>query len=115
MAQATLITGVERRRFFSREQKLALMDEAFGVGGSVSRVCRREDICSSLLYRWRQSALAKASRSPVEFQQAILSGPSPELRSEKPALIIELPSGARLMVDASASPSLLAATLKALR
>lgn len=51
MAQATLITGVERRRFFSREQKLALMDEAFGVGGSVLRVCRREDICSSLLYR----------------------------------------------------------------
>ena len=32
-----LITGVERRRSFSREQKLALIDEAFGVGGSVSR------------------------------------------------------------------------------
>jgi len=114
MAQATLITGVERRRYFSREQKLALMDEAFGVGGSVSQVCRREDICSSLLYRWRRSALAQAGGSPVEFQQAILSGPSPEPRCEKPALIIELPSGARLMVDASASPTLLAAALKAM-
>lgn len=36
MAYSTLITGPERRRRWSEEQKLALLAEAFGPGGNVT-------------------------------------------------------------------------------
>jgi transposase len=58
MAYSTVITGPERRRRWSDEQKLELLVEAFGPGGNVTETARRADICTSLLYRWRRASVA---------------------------------------------------------
>jgi transposase len=54
MGQASLIIGRERRRRFTEDQKFDLLTAAFGPGGNVAEVARRADICTSVLYRWRQ-------------------------------------------------------------
>src|SRR5262245_33533079 len=54
MARYQLISGPERRRRWSEEQKLALVAAAFAPGAIVSEVARRADVCSGQLYRWRQ-------------------------------------------------------------
>jgi transposase len=43
MSQITLLTG-ERRRRWSEEQKLAILDEAFGTSSVVADVARRHEI-----------------------------------------------------------------------
>ncbi len=50
--QTTLITGPERRRSWSEDQKLALLSAAFSPGAKVAEVAevaRRADICTSLI------------------------------------------------------------------
>jgi transposase len=54
MAQVHVLTGAERRRRFSLEQKRALVAAAFAPGAVVAEVARRADVCSSLIYRWRR-------------------------------------------------------------
>ena len=116
MAYTTLITGPERRRRWSEEQKLELLAEAFGPGGNVTETARRADICTSLLYRWRRAALAP---SPCLTPAVLIAPPDepPEQleRPDGPAILVELPSGARVHVMASAPADLVTATVKALR
>ena len=57
--QTSLITGPERRRSWSEDQKLALLAAAFSPGAKVSEVARRADICTSLIYRWRRDFAAE--------------------------------------------------------
>lgn len=54
MAQVHVLTGPERRRRFSLEEKRAIVAAAFAQGAVVSDVARRADICASLIYRWRR-------------------------------------------------------------
>lgn len=113
MAYTTLITGPERRRRWSDEQKLELLAEAFGPGGNVTETARRADICTSLLYRWRRAALAP---SPCLTPAVLVAPPDePPERPQGPAILVELPSGARVQVLVGASADLVTATLKALR
>jgi transposase len=113
MAQATLITGVERRRRWSEEEKLAILAAAFTPGGNVSEVSRRTDISTSLIYRWR-----KDFAGPTGFAPAVLTDGRAERRSNEaasPAIVVELAGGARVTIGAGASGSIIAATLRALR
>jgi transposase len=49
-----VIIGVERRRFWSDEQKLSILSEV-GVGGAtVVDVARRHDITRQHIYQWRR-------------------------------------------------------------
>jgi len=57
MAQIHVLTGPERRRRFSLEEKRRLVGAAFAPGAVVSEVARRADVCASLIYRWRRAAL----------------------------------------------------------
>jgi transposase len=61
MAQVHVLTGPERRRRFSLEQKRAMVAAAFAPGAVVADVARRADVCSSLIYRWRRELGAAAS------------------------------------------------------
>ncbi|MDW9776381.1 transposase [Sinorhizobium meliloti] len=49
MANVEILTGAERQRRWSAEQKLSILQEAFGTDGSVSVVARRHDILGSVL------------------------------------------------------------------
>lgn len=49
-----VITGVARRRRWSAEQKLRIVEESFTTGESVSVVARRHGVAPNLLFRWRR-------------------------------------------------------------
>ena len=49
-----LITGTSRRRYWSTEQKLRIIEESFAPGETVSSVARRNGVAANLLYRWRR-------------------------------------------------------------
>ena len=49
-----IITGRERRRRHSAEQKLALVEETVQPGMTVSAVARLRGVSPSLLFKWRQ-------------------------------------------------------------
>lgn len=49
-----VITGTARRRYWSAEQKLAMIEETLLPGASVSTVARRHGVAPNLLYRWRR-------------------------------------------------------------
>src|SRR3546814_14057433 len=54
MSQVTVISGVERRRMWSLEQKLALVAAASAPGASVAELARRADLRPSQIYRGRR-------------------------------------------------------------
>ncbi len=115
MGQASVIIGRERRRRFTEDQKFELLTAAFGEGGNVAEVARGADICTSLLYRWRQAHLA--ARTPA-FLPAVVRddgrAAAPGSASEA-AIVVELTSGARVRIGVVATPALITATLRALR
>lgn len=49
-----LITGMARRRHWTTEQKLRIIDESLAPGETVSSVARRHGVAPNLLYRWRR-------------------------------------------------------------
>jgi transposase len=65
-----LITGAVRRRHWTTEQKLQIIEESFQPGETVSSVARRRGVAPNLLYRWRRlmtegGAAAVGSDEPV--------------------------------------------------
>ena len=52
-----IVTGHERRRWYSDEDKARAVAEAAQPGRTVHEVARQHGICSSLLYRWRRMGL----------------------------------------------------------
>src|SRR5437868_10946600 len=54
-----IITGPERRRRWSEEEKLQLVEEACRPGHSVSQVARQRGINASQLFALRRQAVAK--------------------------------------------------------
>lgn len=49
-----VITGPARRRRWSTEQKLHIIEESYLPGMSVSEVARRHGVAANLLFRWRK-------------------------------------------------------------
>jgi len=66
-----ILTGVERRRRWSSEEKLQILREASAPGSSVGAVARRHNICRSQLYQWRRAfrsgRLGSKSLAVVDF------------------------------------------------
>jgi transposase len=48
------ITGTARRRRWSTDEKLRIVDETLRTGESISAVARRNGVAPNLLYRWRR-------------------------------------------------------------
>ncbi len=51
-----VITSVQRRRRWTPEQKLAIVEETYQPGQSVSLVARRHGIAANQLFTWRRLA-----------------------------------------------------------
>lgn len=54
------LLGAERRRRWTREEKLAILSEIGVDGASVSEVARRHDVPRQNLYQWRRDVQRKA-------------------------------------------------------
>ena len=50
------VLGVERRRRWTPEEKVAILDEAFGGRSSVAEVSERRGVSRALIYYWRRQA-----------------------------------------------------------
>lgn len=59
MARMEIMTGRERRRRWSGEQKLEILQAAARSGLSVADVARRHDVVPQQIYIWRRQLLAK--------------------------------------------------------
>lgn len=106
---STLIVGRERRRRWSEDQKLALVEATCAPGSSVASVAREADICTSVLYRWRR-LYRDGGFAPV-----FIKSDPPRASSSETALIIELEHGRRVLISGSAPADLVSAALRALR
>jgi transposase len=112
----TLITGTERRRRWSSEERSQILAAIEEPGAVVAEVARRADVCTSLVYKWRREARGAA----CGFAQVVVKDPpvpAAASRSGEPevgAILVEM-KDARIRIGANASSSLIAATLKALR
>ena len=117
---------VSGRRYWTVGQKLGMLRDAFGSGGSVRTAIERHEISSGLLYTWRKQAMsgeltgitpvaampdfAKVRIAAPEQQVALLPpppslSPSPDVSGR---ISIEFPSGIRISVDAQVDTDALA-------
>ncbi|EME67568.1 IS66-like element accessory protein TnpA [Paramagnetospirillum magneticum] len=113
MAQVHVLTGPERRRRWSAEQKRAIVAAAFAPGAIVAEVARRADVCAGQIYRWRQDLRGHAQ----EFAEVMMVpvGDQSAVRSGSDAVIeVRLASGAGVRIPATATPGLASAIIKAL-
>jgi transposase len=111
MSRVEVLSGPERRRRWSAEEKRSIVAEAFAPGASVYAVARQRDLVPGQIYRWRDEL-----RSAAPGFAAVLVAPEPNERSTAgaPAMEIELGRDIRVRIAATAPEELASAIVKAL-
>lgn len=117
-----VVARVSGRRKWTTEQKLEILRDAFGPGGSVREAIELHEVSSGLLYTWRRQVVAgtlDGSRQPAlpSFAEVCVAKPLMLPSSSSPAggmIGIELPSGIRLSVDGLVDAQALARVLSVL-
>ncbi len=114
MPQVEVITSVERRRQWSREEKERLVAASFEPGVTASEVARSAGIHVSQLFRWRKdlcdrvddgaTQLVPVEIVPTAAMPPAVEAPAPSAsggrRRRKSGIIeIELGGGRRVRVD----------------
>src|SRR5882762_7203548 len=118
MARVEIITGVERRRRWSEEQKRAIVAESFAPGAVVSEVARRADVSPGQIYRWRQEVQAAVAG----FAPLLIAAPDSPLATggdgsrfcREPAIEVEFAGKIVVRIPGSIRAELAAAVVKAL-
>ena len=134
-----IITGRERRRRWSNEEKLQLVAEACQTGNSVSQVARERGISASQLFGWRRKAMAKGlitdRRLEESAAKALTFAPVEIAKDQSPAdaggkersarrqaatgisgsVAIELKGGDRVRVEGCTDAGLVVRIISALR
>jgi transposase len=111
MSRIEVLSGPERRRRWSAEQKQTIVAEAFAPGASVCEVARRVDLVPSLIYRWRQELRSAAAG----FSEVVVAPEPSEREVAAPAALeIELGRDIRVRIAATAPKELASAIIKAL-
>jgi len=111
MSKIEVLSGPERRRHWSAEQKQSIVAEAFAPGASVCEVARRFDVVPGQIYRWRHD-LRSAAAGFAEV--VVASGADQRMAVVTPALEIEFGRDIRVRIAATAPRELASAIIKAL-
>ena len=116
MARVEVITGVERRRRWSSEDKRAIVAESFAPGAVVAEVARRADISPGQIYRWRQEVRAAAAGfAPLLIAAPEATEDTAGLRCHgEPAIEMEVAGKIIVRIPGSIPAELAAAVVKAL-
>ena len=114
MAKFELLSGPERRRRWSAEQKRAVVAAAFAPDAIVAEVARRTDVRPGQIYRWRQ----ELHRGDAGFAAVLVTadadcGPSIAPRTGE-AIEIEFGGLACLRIPPSTPPGVAVAVVQAL-
>jgi transposase len=128
MGRMEILTGVERRRDWSDDDKLSILEEAAVAGARIVDVARRHDIHPQQIYTWRRKFAATRTNPVVSFLPVALiaSEPTSEAerlsaadkptaakRSVKPMRIeIGCKGGRVLKVEADIAPDMLKALIR---
>ena len=120
-----IITGRERRRRWSIEDKLKIVAETLEPGASVNQIAARHDVYPGLLFPWRRqmrngklAAQRKPLFFPVQTHDAGLSAMPAQMQRASSAsrqIEIELSNGSRVRVEEGVSLTTLRRVLAALR
>ena len=106
-----VLGGVERRRRWSRDDKMRIIEETLAPGAVVTEIARRHGIATSLVFTWRRRArlatVASAARLvPVEVAataaesvRSIEAATAMAARKRRGLIEIELGDGKRVSVD----------------
>ena len=124
--EVEIISGKERRRRWSLEEKLRIVAESQEPGASVRAVAARNDVYPSLLHNWRRQVREGrlAARPPARFVSVRLAdarppaAPLPPLPGDPPTaetIEIVLPDGCRLRVGNAVSTTMLRRVMAVLR
>jgi transposase len=127
--------GVERRRRWSREDKLRIVRQSLEPNAVVTEVARRNEVSGSLIYAWRRQALAglmegfqrvevveEPSLPTIEADSPATTAIVPASRdapmtgppAPRPSIEVTLPGGASVRIDGAADVKALRAVLGAL-
>ena len=101
---------VERRRRWSRDDKMRIIEETLAPGAVVTEIARRHGIATSLVFTWRRRArlATVASAGPrlvpvqvatAESAQSIQAPAAIPARKRRGVIEIELGDGKRVSVD----------------
>ncbi|WP_374547411.1 transposase [Rhodoblastus sp.] len=117
----TLLSGAERRRRWSEEERARILTAISELGAVIAEVARREDVCTSLVFKWRREMRQAAEAASSGFAPVVIE-PAPMTPSSaassncsvSPVIEVELKE-ARVRIHADAPSSAITAALKALR
>ncbi|MVA59459.1 IS66-like element accessory protein TnpA [Agrobacterium vitis] len=84
MGRMEILTGVERRREWSDDDKLSILEEAAVEGARIVDVARRHDIHPQQIYSWRRKFAAAQTKPVVSFLPVALIAPGPTREAERP-------------------------------
>lgn len=105
-----VLGGVERRRRWSRDDKMRIIEETLAPGAVVTEIARRHGIATSLVFTWRRRArlATVASAGPrlvpvqvvaAESVRSIQAPAAIPARKRRGVIEIELDDGKRVSVD----------------
>lgn len=112
MGQVTVFSGVQRRRYWSDEQKHALVSAISAPGANVAEISRLADVRPGQIYRWRRQ-LEQAGHGFARVQVQPDPDPAP-VAVAGTAIIVEF-ERAIVRIPAGASPVLAAAVLRSVK
>ena len=84
MGRMEILTGVERRRDWSDDEKLSILQEAADPDARIADVARRHDIKSQQIYTWRRKFAAEQVKPVASFLPVALIAEASE-EAERPA------------------------------
>jgi transposase len=117
----TVISGAERRRRWSDEDRARILSAISEPGAVIAEVARREDVCTSLVFKWRREMREAVEAdaggfAPVVIEPAPAAPSSSTSSNSGSAAVIEVDlKEARVRIHAGAPSSAIAAVLKSLR
>ena len=122
MTTVEVITSVERRRRWSREEKLRIVAESAQPGRTTSQVARDHGIAPGQLFIWRRQLLSEAIANgvvgdgfaAVEIANGRLAAASPGLAMGDRPIEIRLPNGIVIGVSEAVGVAALRRVLTAL-
>ena len=101
--------------------KREIVAASFAPGASVSRVARQYDVNSNQVFAWRKrySDASIATPGPALVPVVVVAEPTPtpgqRAWEDRAAISVARSDGTRVSIRAGASPSVVTATLRALR
>ncbi len=117
--RAEVLSGIERRRRWSDDERAQIIGETLVPGANISAVARRYGISNSLLFSWRRQARMDVKASPGLVPVMIAASDANEappavMASSAPAIELDFESGARLRVFGAADPGVVKAVVEAM-